>query len=1094
MSLFKDKILSQYIQDEQVIEERYAALQAFQSKAEDIRHFKEEQYQTGFLEDIFEQCLGYTLKIHNPKQYNLEREKKDETDGKKADAVIYNTQGEVIGVIELKDQKTQDLEKVVSQAFHYHRNHEQSKYIIISNFNELRFYIDKQTAYEEFNLFTMNKDEFRRFYLILNYQSILHDLPIKLKQQTDNADNDISKKLYADFSAFRLQLFENAKQNNPNISQKKLLRLIQKFCDRIIFILFAEDKGLLKPNTIAEIGQRHTQIKGIAEISLYQIYQKYFQAIDKGNTDLGIMPYNGGLFREDSELNQLTISDNILETHLPKLSAYDFKSDISVNILGHIFEQSLSDLEELNAAIDNQQFDYNQSKRKKDGIFYTPEYITQFIVEQTIGKICEEKKQALGLNKEIRLTEKIKKKLNKEEQNLLDRLYQYRNFLLELKIIDPACGSGAFLNQALEFLIKEHAFIDKYRRILENESLGLYDIEIAILENNLYGVDINADAVEIAKLSLWLRTAQKGRKLTDLSNNIICANSLLALPFKNDNADTPTVIASLDASQGVRNLPTMENAPKPHSDKEIATPATQARNDGNDFSGSLKAFPQKFDCVIGNPPYIRVQGLKAHHENESKLYEQNFVSATGNYDIYVLFMEQGVKLLKETGKCGFILPHKFLISDFGKGIREFLSQNKALEKLYHFGSHLVFEDASTYTCISILSQDNQFIKFKHLNPNELSKDLDLHEISYDNLNSNKWNLTDKQTANILQKINNQPLKVKDIFSKIFQGIATSGDDIYLLLKTEKGLYSKALDKIVEIESGLLKPLLKGEDIKRYADLHNRYFVIFPYLLENEKAIPMSEEYIKTNFPKGYEYLKENETFLRGREKGKMNKDGWFLYIYPKSLNLIDKEKLVVPDITLGIQITFDKVGYCVKNGGYGLVINEKFLECIKFYLAILNSQILWFYLKNSGTELRGGYFRFNTNYINPFGLPKLNNINEQQPFIELADKMLSLNAELNDKKSRFMRRLQQNFANIKIKGGLTQFWQLSFADFVNELKKQKIKLTLAEQDEWEDYFTQYQNHCTALQQTISQTDKTIDQMVYQLYGLTDDEIKIVEQA
>ena len=599
MPLFKDKILSQYIQDEQVIEERFAALQAFQSKAEDIKHFKEEQYQTGFLEDIFEKCLGYTLKIHNPKQYNLEREKKDETDGKKADAVIYNTQGEVIGVIELKDQKTQDLEKVVSQAFHYHRNHEQSKYIIISNFNELRFYIDKQTAYEEFNLFTMNKDEFRRFYLILNYQSILHDLPIKLKQQTDNADNDISKKLYADFSAFRLQLFENAKQNNPNISQKKLLHLIQKFCDRIIFILFAEDKGLLKPNTIAEIGQKHTQIKGIAEISLYQIYQKYFQAIDKGNTDLGIMPYNGGLFREDSELNQLTISDDILETHLPKLSAYDFKSDISVNILGHIFEQSLSDLEELNAAIDNQQFDYNQSKRKKDGIFYTPEYITQFIVEQTLGKICLDKKEALGLNEEIRLPEKIKKKLNKEEQNLLDRLYQYRNFLLELKIIDPACGSGAFLNQALEFLIKEHAFIDKYRRILENESLGLYDIEIAILENNLYGVDINADAVEIAKLSLWLRTAQKGRKLTDLSNNIKCGNSLI-------------------------------------DDKTVDKNAFIWQNE----------FPQimangGFDIVIGNPPYGAELSIfqKEYIKNTFQVFEYQVNS-------YVLFYELGFNILK----------------------------------------------------------------------------------------------------------------------------------------------------------------------------------------------------------------------------------------------------------------------------------------------------------------------------------------------------------------------------------------------------------------------------------------------------------------
>ncbi|MBR5676315.1 MAG: type I restriction enzyme HsdR N-terminal domain-containing protein, partial [Neisseriaceae bacterium] len=305
MSLFKAKILSQYIQDEQVIEERYALLQNYQKKAEDIKNFREEQYQTGFLEEIFEQCLGYTLKIHNPKNYNLEREKKNETDSKKADAVIYNQHGEVIAVIELKDQKTNDLSKAVEQAFNYHNSHKTSKYIIVSNFNELRFYIDKKTDYETFNLFTMNKDEFRRFYLILNYQSIVSDLPIEIKQKSDIADADISKKLYADFADFRLALFDNAKQNNPNISQKKLLRLIQKFCDRIIFILFAEDKGLLNPNTIAEIENKHKQIKGIANISLYQIYQKYFQAIDKGNTDLGIMPYNGGLFADDSELNSL---------------------------------------------------------------------------------------------------------------------------------------------------------------------------------------------------------------------------------------------------------------------------------------------------------------------------------------------------------------------------------------------------------------------------------------------------------------------------------------------------------------------------------------------------------------------------------------------------------------------------------------------------------------------------------------------------------------------------------------------------------------------------------------------------------------------
>lgn len=166
---------------------------------------------------------------------------------------------------------------------------------------------------------------------------------------------------------------------------------------------------------------------------------------------------------------------------------------------------------------------------------------------------------------------------------------------------------------------------------------------------------------------------------------------------------------------------------------------------------------------------------------------------------------------------------------------------------------------------------------------------------------------------------------------------------------------------------------------------------------------------------------------------------------------------------------------------------------LKYLLTLLNSKLFLFRYSSIAKQTGNGVFEYFANSVGKFKFPEIP-IEKQQPFIELADKMLSLNAELNDKKSRFIRRLQQNFANIKIKGGLTQFWQLSFADFVNELKKQKIKLTLVEQDEWEDYFTQYQNHCTALQQTISQTDKTIDQMVYQLYGLTDEEIKIVEQA
>ncbi|MBP5789654.1 MAG: N-6 DNA methylase [Neisseriaceae bacterium] len=992
MSLFKAKILAQYTQDEQVIEERYAVLRAYQRIAESIKDFKEEQYQTGFLEEIFEKCLGYALKIHNPKNYNLEREKKNETDGKKADAVIYNPQGEVIAVIELKDQKSQDLSKAVEQAFNYHNNHKSSKYIIVSNFNELRFYIDKKTDYEKFDLFTMDKDEFRRFYLILNYQSIISDLPIEIKQKSDMADADISKKLYADFADFRLALFNNAKQNNPNISQKKLLRLIQKFCDRIIFILFAEDKGLLKPNTIAEIESKHNSIKGIADISLYQFYQKYFQAIDKGNTDLGIMPYNGGLFADDIELNQLTISDNILETHLPKLSAYDFKSDISVNILGHIFEQSLSDLEELNAAIDNQQFDYNQSKRKKDGIFYTPEYITQFIVEQTLGKICLDKKEELGLNEEIRLPEKIKKKLNKEEQNLLDRLYQYRNFLLELKIIDPACGSGAFLNQALEFLIKEHAFIDKYRRILENESLGLYDIEIAILENNLYGVDINADAVEIAKLSLWLRTAQKGRKLTDLSNNIKCGNSLI-------------------------------------DDKTVDKNAFIWQNE----------FPQimangGFDIVIGNPPY----GAKISKEHIKNIIEQvsDWGISNALNDTYFVFYAKSLKqLLKDKGYLGFITPNTWKLIENANLFRQKLFNENF--KIYYIVQYIdkVFEDA-TVDCDTLLIQ-------KNVEPELIQIDFVKNQSVY-------------KTHQISQK-------------------TIAKQDFFNLFLTDKDYLLK--DELV-IKNGV-KPYEKG---KGNPPQTAETLKIKPYTSET-KIDDTFSPLIGGSYFHRYNVTWDNNYWIKYGE--------WLAA--PRKKEIFDaNEKLIFRQTSDSIIGTFIGNDYIMRDNTH-IVLSKNDKYHLKYVLAVLNSKLLNYYYWTMNPEKGEAMAQVKAFHL---GLLPIKDIviSEQQPFIELADKMLSLNAELNDKKSRFIRRLQQNFAHIKIKGGLTQFWQLSFADFVNELKKQKIKLTLNEQDEWEEYFSQYQTHLTALQQEITTTDKTIDTMVYQLYNLTDEEIKIVEQA
>ncbi|WP_418181203.1 type I restriction endonuclease [Aliarcobacter lanthieri] len=225
---------------------------------------------------MFESCLGYTLKTRNPNSFNIEREKKNETDSKKADGVIYQN-GEIIGVIELKVQDTKNLDKVQQQAFYYLSQHSKAKYVIISNFDEIRFYIEKSTSYEKFSLFNLDYEEFKKLHLLLSFESIKENIPLKIKEKSNLFEQNISKELYKDFSLFRTALFENIVKNNENIDKSILLRLTQKLCDRIIFILFAEDRGLLNTNTIKDIRKRHQD--DIHDITLYGYYKIYFEAI-----------------------------------------------------------------------------------------------------------------------------------------------------------------------------------------------------------------------------------------------------------------------------------------------------------------------------------------------------------------------------------------------------------------------------------------------------------------------------------------------------------------------------------------------------------------------------------------------------------------------------------------------------------------------------------------------------------------------------------------------------------------------------------------------------------------------------------------------
>nr|HMP31402.1 restriction endonuclease subunit M [Saprospiraceae bacterium] len=400
MSLFQKSVLKNYIAslDETKVKAAYDIFHSYFSNPttqQNIRNSKEEQFQEGFLRELFVKILRYTL---NPDpDFNLISELKNVSDAKKADgAIIINEK--VVGVIELKRTNTIDLGKIQQQAFYYLSAHPEAVYVITSNFEKLRFYIQKSNEYEEFSLFALTYDQFKLLYLCVSLESIQANLPLRIKHESLVKEENITKQLYKDYSKFKQDLFADLCKRNQDIDKLTLFKATQKLIDRFLFIFFCEDNnGLLPANSISEIIKHWMKLRDMDEYRpLYDIFKKYFEYINTGRPESSdkreIFAYNGGLFAKDELLDQLLIEDTLLYTHTQRLSTYDFISEVDVNILGHIFEHSLNEIEEIQAEIEGNAVEKSKTKRKKEGVFYTPKYITEYIVENTVGKLCTDKK------------------------------------------------------------------------------------------------------------------------------------------------------------------------------------------------------------------------------------------------------------------------------------------------------------------------------------------------------------------------------------------------------------------------------------------------------------------------------------------------------------------------------------------------------------------------------------------------------------------------------------------------------------------------------------------------------------------------------
>ena len=1004
MALFQKSVLNEYLnnQDNVAVEKAYKKFVKYfhnPTTQQNIRDINEEGFQQKFLMELFVTCFGYVI---NPDpDYNLTTEFKNLKDAKKADGAIL-IDGKARAVIELKGTNTKDLEKCRQQAFDYHSNHPTCKYVITSNFEKLRFYINTSDEFEEFNLFTLSEKQFSLLYLCVFNENLLNNISLEIKEASIQKEEAITKEFYSDYSTFKRELFrdlvklnmknevfhselniENVETANKNI-KLNLFKKSQKLIDRFLFIFFGEDRGLLPSNSTLDILKKWKSDVSFGDVRpLYDIFKIYFKVLDKGrkgaNGKAEIFAYNGGLFKPDPILESLIISDELLYKHTKNLSNYDFDSQVDVNILGHIFENSLNEIENVNAEIEGGEFDKQKSKRKKDGVFYTPKYITKYIVDNTIGKLCTEKKAELGVIEEEYFKSR-KGRTKAKLQELMGNLESYREWLLQITILDPACGSGAFLNQALDFLIKEHQYIDELQTNLLGGGFEFPEIENTVLENNIFGVDLNEESVEIAKLSLWLRTAQPRRKLNDLSSNIKCGNSLI---------DSKTVA-------------------------------------GDKAFKWMEEFPQifergGFDVVIGNPPYLNMT-VNNTDNNWLNYYVEKFesIKRANSKNIFTLFNELSCKLVKQNSLVSFILPEGFLKTrSYSDCVKEMENYGKIYSAVYF--EDWVFEDATTGSMIF------EFIK------NTTS------EISFTEYYMNK----DKD-ANVIIDIENPVItkynkinyKTIDDYCELFKGMAVKDRKAY----------------ISEEYAGQPNTFLLGNCI-------NRNIII------NEFHCDYNELTIVGGTKKLEKHSISPRILIR--------RTGDYLCCV-----MLEKEALT--ESTL-----------------YSCSMKTDNID-LRYILALLNSKFLTYIVRQMMITNEQAFPQIMMTDIKLLKIPDVDS--SIQNNLSKLSNILSEKTESHFKiETKFSKYIQSQFSIEKLSRKLQSWHALEFGVFINELNKAIKKVGGEKLDDKAQFslmslFEEQQEEAQTLKVEIDQKDREIDQMVYELYDLTENEIKIVDES
>ncbi|HPS87695.1 MAG TPA: TaqI-like C-terminal specificity domain-containing protein [Spirochaetota bacterium] len=814
---------------------------------------------------------------------------------------------------------------------------------------------------------------------------------------------------------WREKLAENIALKNDETDEYNLNIAVQKLIDRLIFLRIAEDRQIEKPDLLFEITHKE---------NVYTSLNNIFALAD--------LKYNSNLFSSEAWMVALNIEDKVLDEIIdemyPPKCPYEF-SVLPIEILGHAYEQFLGKTIKFSRKTKfghSIEIEEKPEVRKAGGVYYTPDYIVDYIVENTVGEKLNPRTpspRTPGGGK----ASKGAQPLTPEE-------------IASLKILDPACGSGSFLIGAYDYLIRYHLeyYLKNNTRRDKSQSAGIiYEVgegkyklstktKSEILVNNIFGVDIDPQAVEVTKLSLLLKVledenleykeklfkTEQLHMLPDLSANIKCGNSLIGSDYYADKN------MEMFGSTEMRKVNVFD------WEKEFLTsppgPLSSKRGGDSDWG---------FDCVIGNPPYVRQELL-----SESKEYFQNHYSTfQGTADLYVCFMEKGYNLLKRDGLFSYIVANKWMRANYAKGLRAWLSK-KDIAEIIDFGDLPVFQQATTYPCIFKIRKSEPSGKISAVNVDDLNfaslgdyvkgKRFD---VAQDRLSVEGWHLTNTAELDLLEKIKSKGIPLEQyVEGKIFRGVLTGYNEAFVIDEATK-------EKLINEDPNsaeIIKPFLAGRDIKRYASLEtDKFLILFKkgWTKSNGGNDRNAWRIFSDNYPAIAEYLKQYEEQCAKRyDKG----DYWWELRTCDYYDEFEKDKIIIPAISNRANNTLDKT-CCYSNDKTTIVVHGD----SKYLLGIMNSKLSDFYIQSIASTKQGGYFEYKPMYVSSIPVVENGEV--------IHDKIVQLVDSILDSQNRFISAKSDSDRKV-------------------------------------------------LQQKIDAVDSQIDRLVYELYGLTEDEIRIVE--